>query len=129
MTDIDFKIKYNNEWKSFPNIVEYDVEMEDLDSDSYRNPVTGDLISNIIKPDWSKLSIKLENLTSDELATVFNYLSQLPIEVKAEHPKYTSKILQGDFRNSRKQWGRMKTSEKKYYIDFNLVQIKGVSGQ
>lgn len=128
--EIDVMIKHNGQWKKPPGLqVDFDVNMEDLDSKSYRNPVSGDLISKPVKKNWSSFSFKYENLSWNDVNTIFSYINPTNFDAKIEHPMYTNGKLETKFRVSRKKWGRMKAQGTRYYMEFNMVQTVGVNEQ
>lgn len=105
----------------------YKIDWEDLDSNSYRSIVTGNLIDSVISKKWSKLQMSFKNLTEAEVRTLMTKINQNPIYVKAINPIFPNGFIEGEFRCSKANATMNEIHN--YDMSFNLVQKKKVSGQ
>lgn len=105
----------------------YGGEVEDLDNNSFRSVVNGDLIDSVVSYAWSKLSFNYNYLTLEEIQPLMALLKRNPIYVKAKDPAIGSEYMEMEMRCSKKKWSMLETGD--YTLSFNLVQKKKVSGQ
>lgn len=107
---------------------EFDIELEDLDSDSYRSIVTGNLIDNPIAKNWSKCKFKFSNLTKQQAYDLLQRVSATDIYAKIENPVYSGGFVEARFRCSKKSIKKLKTKNEVYEVSFNLVQKNKIAG-
>lgn len=113
---------------AMPQPTEYEIEIEDLDANSYRSITTGNLIDSVVSKNWSKCKFKFENLTKDEAYNLISKCSVNPIYAKIENPIWSSGFLEAQFRCSKKSISKMLTHGKRYEVSLNLVQKNKISG-
>lgn len=46
---------------------DYEIEIEDLDADTYRAITTGDMIDTVVSKNWSKCKFKFSALTKEQV--------------------------------------------------------------
>lgn len=107
---------------------DYEIEVEDLDSNSYRSVVTGNLIDSVVSKNWSKCKFKFEYLTLAQANDLIEKCSANPIYAKIENPIFSSGYVEAKFRCSKKTIKKMKTASKRYTVSLNLVQKNKVDG-
>lgn len=107
---------------------EFELELEDLDSNSYRSVTTGDLIDNPIGMNWSKCKFTFENLSKNEAYNLIQSVSKKDIYAKVENPIYSTGYVEARFRCSKKSIKKMKSRGDNYIVSFNLVQKNKIAG-
>ena len=107
---------------------DFEIEVEDLDANSYRSITTGNLIDTVVSKNWSKCKFKFDNLSLEQANNLISKCSVNPIYAKIENPIYSSGFLEAQFRCSKKSISKVKTANQRYSISLNLVQKNKVSG-
>lgn len=128
--DVKWYIKpsENGTYEQMPQPTDYEIEVEDLDANTYRSIVTGDMIDSVVSINWSKCKFKFENLTFEQAHDLIQKCSTNPIYAKIENPIWGSGYLEAKFRCSKKSIGKMLTAGKKYTVSLNLVQKNKIAG-
>ena len=112
----------------------YSVKGNDLDSNSYRSVVNGNLIRTIVGKKWLQVKMSFNYLTESELETICTALNYYPMYVKLKSPLFgtsgtwTGEMYCSEFEvemqqnadNNKQTWSS---------LSFTLVQSKKVSGQ
>lgn len=105
----------------------YTHNLEDLDKDSYRSVVSGNLIDNVISKKWTKIGMNYNHLTKAELYSILTMINANPIYVKViDHPLFNNDT-EMEMRCSKVDYEML--SNHNYKLSFNLVQKKKVAGQ
>lgn len=107
---------------------DFEIEVEDLDANSYRSITTGNLIDTVVSKNWSKCKFKFDNLSLEQANNLISKCSVNPIYAKIENPIYSSGFLEAQFRCSKKSISKVKSANQRYSISLNLVQKNKVSG-
>lgn len=109
---------------------DYEIEVEDLDANTYRSVVTGDMIDSVVSINWSKCKFKFEGLTLQQANNLIQKCSANPIYAKIENPVWSSGFLEAQFRCSKKSIKKMqtRTTYALYEVSLNLVQKKKING-
>lgn len=128
-----WEAKVNGSYQKMKTPSSYDIDWEDLDSNSYRSVVNGNLIRKRLSSKWFKGKFSYNYLEQDELETILRVINQNPIYVKIKNPMfgsngiaelicYCSKVSVKMIRNEETgaQWGS---------LSFNIIQQKKVAGQ
>lgn len=128
-----WQVKVNGSYQTMKTPSSYDIDWEDLDSNSYRSVVNGNLIRKRLSSKWFKGKFSYNYLEQDELETILGIINQNPIYVKVKSPMfgnngivelvcYCSKVSVNMIRNEETgaQWGS---------LSFNIIQQKKVAGQ
>ena len=127
---VDWYIKpsASGTYVEMPQPTEFDIEVEDLDANSYRSITTGNLIDSVVSKNWSKCKFKFENLDREKATDLIVKCSNNPIYAKIENPVWSSGYLEAEFRCSKKSITKMKVYGNKYIVSLNLVQKNKISG-
>lgn len=107
---------------------EYEIEVEDLDANSYRAITTGNLIDTVVSRNWSKCKFKFKAITQSQATDLIAKCSANPIYAKIENPIWASGFIEAQFRCSKKTITKCETKDARYDISLNLVQKNKVSG-
>ena len=121
------KVSLTDEYVKQKSPSTYGGDVEDLDNNSYRSIVSGDLNDTVVSKAWSKLKFSYKFLTKSEINSLLALLKNNPIYVRAEDPALGTEIVEMQMRCSKKSWEMLETGD--YTLSFNLVQKKKVSGQ
>lgn len=116
----------------------YKIDYEDLDSNSYRSIVNGNLIRRRLTSKWFKGSFSFNYLTDEELNTILNMINNDPLYVRIKSPMFgTNGIVEFEAYVSKVSVEMLRNYNESYDINgsqwsnlsFNIVQSKVVSGQ
>jgi len=121
-----YKDETTDEFKDMPIPSTYDIEYEDLDDNTYRSKVSGNLIDTVVGLKWSKLLFNYRSKTALEIYDIFQVIDKNPIIVKALNPRYNNETEMA-MRCSRANLHM--NENRKYDMSFNLVQKLRVDGQ
>ena len=116
---------------------QFHLDGEDLDKNSYRSIVNGNLFRTIIGKKWVSAKFTFNYLTESELETICEVLNNYPMYVKLKSPLFgTSGIWEGQCYCSKysvdmQQNGTSNNASTSTWntLSFTLVQSKKVSGQ
>lgn len=79
MASVLWQVSYDNtNWESMKSPSTYKITFEDLDSDSYRDVIAGELHRNRISNDWIKLQMSWNVVTESEAYTLRNKVKTNP---------------------------------------------------
>lgn len=115
-------------YQEMPQPTEYEIEVEDLDANTYRSITTGNMIDSVVSKNWSKCKFKFENLSQAQATDLISKCSVNPIYAKIENPIWSSGFLEAQFRCSKKSITKMLTRDKRYVVSLNLVQKNKITG-
>ena len=105
------------------------LSFEDLDNDSYRSVTNGNLIRNVIKRRWAKISMSWNLLSADEVQTIVSMVNQDNRTFKMRSPAFGT----NDFITFGGYVSKMETEMLEgmigYTLSFNIVQSEGASFQ
>jgi len=107
---------------------DFEIEVEDLDANSYRAITTGNLIDSVVSKNWSKCKFKFKALTKSQVTDLITKCSVNPIYAKIENPIWASGFIEAQFRCSKKSITKCQTHDARYDVSLNLVQKNKVSG-
>lgn len=123
------RIGSSGSYTDMPTPSSYRIDWEDLDKNSYRSSITGDLYRHPLSKHWMKIAFNYNYITATDLNTITSMVNQNNLYIKAKTPafgtngwiemqgyvsKFSAELLEG-------QIG--------YSLSFNFVQSKKVSGQ
>ena len=111
-----------------PQPSDFEIEVEDLDADTYRAITTGDMIDTVVSKNWSKCKFKFSAKTKAEVQDIIAKVSVNPIYAKIENPIWASGYVEAQFRCSKKSISTCKTHDARYDVSINLVQKNKISG-
>lgn len=128
-----WEVKVNGSYQRMKTPSTYDIEWEDLDSNSYRSIVNGNLIRKRLSSKWFKAKFNFYYLEEEELENILKVINQDPLYVKVKNPMfgsngvleavcYCSRVSVQMIRNEETgaRWGN---------LSFNVIQQKKVAGQ
>lgn len=133
-----WKARVNGSYVDMITPSSYKIDWEDLDSNSYRNVINGNLVRKRLSSKWYKGSMSFNYLTEAELEYILPIINQNPLYIQIKDPLfgtdgwatlecYVSKasveMIKNDptySSNTNNQWGK---------LSFNIIQAKVVSGQ
>lgn len=112
----------------------YELNADDLDGNSYRSVVTGNLNRTIIGKKWIQVKMTFNYLTETELETLCTEINRYPMYVKLKSPIFgTNGIWEGEMYCSKfsvnMQQNKDNNQQTWNSLTFTLVQSKKVSGQ
>lgn len=122
------KVQWYIDGIEMPQPTTFEIEVEDLDANSYRSIVTGNLIDSVVSKNWSKCKFKFEGLTKAQATDLIQKCSANPINAKIENPIWADGFLDAQFRCSKKTITKMQTASRLYTISLNLVQKNKIEG-
>lgn len=116
-------------WTQMKSPSSYKISWEDLDNDSYRSVTNGNLIRNVIKRRWAKISLSWTFLTASQISTILSAVNKDNVYFKVVSPAFGS----GGFISFKGYVSKMETELLKgmvgYSLSFNVVQMEGASWQ
>lgn len=112
----------------------YELNGDDLDGNSYRSVVTGNLNRTIIGKKWIQVKMTFNYLTEAELETLCTEINRYPMYVKLKSPIFgTNGIWEGEMYCSKfsvnMQQNKDNNQQTWNTLTFTLVQSRKVSGQ
>ena len=112
----------------------YEVEGNDLDGNSYRSVVNGNLNRTIIGKKWLTVKMTFNYLTEAQLETLCTEINQYPMYVKLKSPLFgTTGIWEGQMYCSKynvsMQQNKDNNTQTWHSLSFILVQSKKVNNQ
>lgn len=112
----------------------YELEGNDLDGNSYRSVVNGNLNRTIIGKKWLTVKMSFNYLTESQLETICTALNYYPMYVKLKSPVFgTTGIWEGQMYCSKfnvtMQQNKDNNAQTWNNLTFTLVQSKKVSNQ
>lgn len=122
---------------SFENMLtpsQYDFEYEDLDKNSYRSVVNGNLYRTIIGKKWAKISMKWNILNASQLSNIVDVVNGNNLVIRAKAPVFGSESY-NPITGDSNEWFEMECYVSKfsakllegqigYELSFNLIQSK-----
>lgn len=116
-------------WTLMKSPSSYKINWEDLDNDSYRSVTNGNLIRNVIKRRWAKISMGWNVLTDEEVSTICSAVNVDTVYFKVKAPAWSS----GGFLTFKGYVSKIETELIEGMIgntlSFNIVQSQGASWQ
>lgn len=111
-----------------PSPSSYKISWEDLDNDSYRSVTNGNLIRNVIKRRWAKISMSWNVLSASQVNTILTAVNQDNTTFRFISPAFSSGYITfGGYVS--KMDAEMLEGMIGYALSFNVVQSEGASWQ
>lgn len=111
----------------------YQLEWEDLDSNSYRSVITGNLNRSIVSKKWLKASFDFNYLTESEAETILSMINAYPLYARVKSPLFgTNGVLEAEFYVSKvsiEMQQNKSTGATWQHLSFNMIQSKKVGNQ
>lgn len=123
------KIGSNGTWTNMKTPSSYKIDWEDLDVNSYRSTINGNLIRHPLTKHWWKIQFNYNYITARDLKTVVEKINQDNLYICAKTPAFGTDnevIMQGYVS---KITSEMLEGQLGYTLSFNFIQSKAVSGQ
>lgn len=135
MESVLIKTSQNNStWVDLPIASRYSISYEDLDDDSFRSKLTGNLIRRRISPRWIKIGLEYNCVTDAELDSIakqVNTNQKFYVRVKA--PAFGNMNSAGSTSATDKTWvtfrayvsnyqAEMLPLQKGWTLNFNIIQ-------
>lgn len=105
----------------------FGIDEDDLDDDTYRSIVTGNLIDSIISKSWVKIRVGIEKMNAEELKVFLPRLRTNPLYVRIKVPVFENDWTEYQVRIAKRSYDMNKDGSWK--ISFNMIQKTKVSGQ
>ena len=113
---------------------QYDFDYEDLDSNSYRSVISGNLYRSIVGKKWAKISMKFNILDASQLAGIVDVINGNNLKIRAKAPVFGTASL-NPITGDTAEWFEMDCYVSKfsakllegqigYELSFNLIQSK-----
>ena len=114
-------------WTLMKSPTSYKISFEDLDNDSYRSCTNGNLVRNVIKRRWAKISMSWSVLDEDDVSDICETVNVDEIYFRVKSPAW------GGFIQFRGYVSKMEMELLEgmvgYSLSFNIVQSEGASFQ
>ena len=128
------KASANGTYTTMKTPSSYELEGNDLDTNSYRSVVNGNLNRTIIGKKWLTVKMTFNYLTESELETITTALNYYPMYVKLKSPVFsTSGLWEGEMYCSKfnvsMQQNKENNNQTWHNLSFTLVQSKKGSSQ
>lgn len=119
----------NTNWTLMKSPSTYQINWEDLDVDSYRSVTTGNLIRNVLKRRWAKISMSWSVLKDSEVSQICQAVNKDTVYFKVKSPAWES----NGFLTFKGYVSKIETELLEgvigYGLSFNIVQMEGASWQ
>ena len=119
----------NSTWTLMKSPSTYKISWEDLDNDSYRSVTNGNLIRNVIKRRWAKISFSWDVLTDAQVSTICSAVNTGTVYFKMKSPAFGT----AGFITFKGYVSKMETELLKgmvgYSLSFNVIQSEGATWQ
>ena len=112
-----------------PSPTNYKVSFEDLDNDSFRSVTTGNLVRNIIKRRWAKVSMSWNVLSAEQVDTIMSAVNQDSRTFRMRSPAFGSSNFISFGGYVSKMECELLEGMVGYSLSFNIVQSEGASWQ
>lgn len=128
-----WQAKVNGSYQDMKTPSSYDIDWEDLDSNSYRSVTTGNLIRSRLSSKWFKGKFNFNYLTENEIENILRIINQDPLYVKVKSPLFGSNgVIEIKCYCSKVSVSMQKNEEigaNWSSLSFNIIQSEKVSGQ
>ncbi len=107
----------------------YKIDWEDLDVNSYRSTINGNLIRHPLTKHWAKIRFSYTFISESDLNTIASMINSNNLWIRAKTPAFGTNgwvEMQGYVS---KMSAEMLEGQLGYTLSFNFVQSKAVSGQ
>lgn len=111
-----------------PSPTTYKINFEDLDNDSYRSITNGNLIRNVIKRRWAKISMSWNVLNANDVNRIASAVNQDNVTFRCISPAFSNGyIVFGGYVS--KMEVELLEGMVGYSMSFNIIQSEGASWQ
>lgn len=106
----------------------YKISWEDLDNDSYRSVANGNLIRNVIRRRWAKVSMSWNVLKGSEVNTILMAVNRDNVTFRVISPAFSNGYIEFKGYVSKMETELLEGMVG-YSLSFNIVQMEGASWQ
>lgn len=117
-----------NSWTLMKSPSTFKIDWEDLDNNSYRSVVNGNLIRDVIKRRWAKVGLAWNVLQEGDVNTILSSVNRDTVYFKIKSPAFGSGFISFKGYVS-KMSCEMLEGMRGYTVSFNIVQSEGASWQ
>ncbi len=117
-----------NSWTLMKSPSTFKIDWEDLDNNSYRSVVNGNLIRDVIKRRWAKVGLAWNVLQENDVNTILSSVNRDTVYFKIKSPAFGSGFISFKGYVS-KMSCEMLEGMRGYTVSFNIVQSEGASWQ
>ncbi len=114
--------------RRMPSPSTYKINWEDLDNDSYRSVTNGNLVRNVIKRRWAKVSLSWNVLDASDVNTICSSVNQDNTTFRVISPAFSNGFIEFEGYVSKMECELLEGMIG-YSLSFNIVQSKGASWQ
>ena len=119
----------NSTWVDMKTPSAYKINWEDLDLDSYRSVVNGNLIRNVLSRRWAKVEMSWRLLSSNELNTILTAVNKDTVYFRFKSPAFGT----NDWISFKGYVSKMNTelleAQVGWNLAFNVVQMETATWQ
>lgn len=117
-------------WTLMKSPSSFDLDMEDLDNNSYRSVSTGNLNRDVIKKKWAKVALVFNLLNENEVKTIVNAINSDNLHVKCISPAFGDGTISFKAYVSKFSTGCVQIQGGyKWSLSFNIIQSEVASWQ
>lgn len=117
-----------NNWTLMKSPSTFKIDWEDLDNNSYRSVVNGNLIRDVIKRRWAKVGLSWNVLQEGDVNTILSAVNRDTVYFRVKSPAFGSGFISFKGYVS-KMSVEMLEGMRGYTVSFNIVQSEGASWQ
>lgn len=121
-------------WQNMYTPSQYDIEAKDIDKDSYRSVITGNLNRSIVGKKWHKIQMVYNLLTADQVNTIVSVINGNNLQIKCKAPAFGN-VGNNPITGSTDKWitfycyvskysCKLLEGQLGYELSFNLIQSK-----
>ena len=113
----------------------YTIDWEDLDLDSYRSVVNGNLVRNVLNRRWAKIGLSWRHLSDTEIQSLLSKVNTSSLWIKAKSPAFgssgyiTFKAYVSKMHVEAIEGVTFNDDLKGYNVSFNIVQERSANWQ
>jgi len=124
MESILIKTSQNNStWVDLPIASSYSISYEDLDDDSFRSKLTGNLVRRRISPRWIKISLTYNLVTDAQLNSIAQQINtNQKFYVRAKAPAFGNMNSSGSTTGTDKTWVTFRAYVSQYQAEMLPTQ-------
>lgn len=125
--------KYNGVVQKSPS--SFDLDIDDIDIDSYRSPVNASLIDKTLAKGMIKASFSFDYLTEEEAEHLMALTWNNPMPLNIKCPILGGKQIEADFRCGKRKCSMISTTQEenssktRWKVSFSVSQKKKIKGQ
>ena len=127
------RIGTSGNWTDMPTPSSYKIEWEDLDNNSYRSVVNGNLVRRVVSRHWMKIGFTYNFISASNLSTVASMVNQSGLMIRAKTPAFGTTTNPAGWIECKgyvsKFQAELLEGQVGYSLTFNFVQSTKVTGQ